>query len=356
MNQYINPRSKLLYHTDRLAELRTGKTSAPVNVEIDVSNRCSRGCLFCHFAYTHTRGPLAGKRDKPSGSIDSGDLMDVRLARDILTQLAQAGVKSVTWTGGGEPTLHPQFNEIIKHAHQEGLEQGMYSHGGHIDAERAALLKQWFTFVYVSLDECTRDNYKSIKGVDGFEPVLSGIRHLVAAEGKATVGIGFLLANRNVDDVDMMVSLGRGLGVDYVQFRPIVAYEQSAPGQQVEDTTWINRAIINLRKYAGDEFVQADPWRFEQYRDWQGHGYKTCHWSALQTVITPNGRVWRCTNKREYPDGLLGNLAVEPFARIWERSGGACAVNDRCRILCRGHAANVTLDAVMTTPSHENFI
>lgn len=35
----------------------TGKTKAPVNVEIDLSNRCSHGCAWCHFAYTHTKGP-----------------------------------------------------------------------------------------------------------------------------------------------------------------------------------------------------------------------------------------------------------------------------------------------------------
>jgi len=37
---YIDPRHKALWHLDRVKELRTtGKTSAPVNVEIDLSNR-----------------------------------------------------------------------------------------------------------------------------------------------------------------------------------------------------------------------------------------------------------------------------------------------------------------------------
>jgi hypothetical protein len=90
--------------------------------------------------------------------------------------------------------------------------------------------------------------------------------------------------------------------------------------------------------------------------NWRGHGYKTCNWSALQTVITPNGKVWRCTNKREHPDALLGDLSIESFEAMWARSGGPCAVDGACRILCRGHFANQTLDGVMTEMPHANFI
>lgn len=282
--------------------------------------------------------------------------MSVDLAGNILFQLATAGVKSVTWSGGGEPTLHPQFSEIIRYAATVGLDQGIYTNGANLSDDKAQALKRLFTFVYVSLDECRWDSYKGSKGVDRFDDVCLNISKLVIADGKATIGVGFLLHPGNVDDIAHMVALGRHLGVDYVQFRPIINYDQAAPSQLVEDTTWINHAINSLRAYAGDEFVQADTWRFEQYRDWHGHGYKTCYWSALQTVITPNGKVWRCTNKRGVPDGLLGDLTQDSFADIWHRSGGACQVNDRCRIMCIGHAKNVTLDAIMTEPAHANFI
>lgn len=357
MTNYINPRSKLLYHTDRLAELRThGNTSAPVNVEIDISNVCQLGCQWCHFAYTHTRGPLANKVSKPPDMIDCGHLMDFDLLGHILTQLSDAGVKSITWSGGGEPTLHPRFCDIVEMAARYGFEQGIYTNGANLPDEKVKALKSLFTFVYVSLDECWRDSYKASKGVDRFDDVCLNTSRLVLAKGDATVGLGFLLHPRNVEDIDRMVKLGRLLGVDYVQFRPIVNYDQDAPSQLVEDTTWINGAINALRTYAGDPFVQADTGRFEMYRDWHGHRYPTCYWSALQTVITPNGRVWRCTNKRGYPDGLIGDLTQDSFADIWRLVGGPCRVNDKCRVLCRGHIANLTLDAIMTEPAHANFI
>lgn len=354
---YINPRSKVLYHSDRIAQLKvSGRTVAPVNVEIDLSNRCSHGCSWCHFAYTHTRGPLAGKRDKPGGAVLGGDLMSIELAYHILRQLKHAGVKSVTWTGGGEPTLHPHFADIVKFAAELGFDQGLYTHGGHITPALAEVIKKHLTFVYVSLDECTPEAFKASKGVDRFNNVLGGIHSLVATKGGATIGVGFLLHVGNCKDIDDMVELGKELGVDYVQFRPIIAYEQAAPGQLVADVQWVNGAINELRKYADDPFVVADAWRFEMYRDWTSHGYPTCNWAAMQTVITPNGKVWRCTNKREHPDALLGDLSVETFTEVWRRAGGPCTVNDGCRVMCRGHIANITLDAVLTEPEHRNFI
>jgi len=354
---YINSRQKLFWHVDEIKQIRdTGNTTAPVNVEIDLSNRCSHGCSWCHFAYTHTKGPLAGKREKPAGHIGGGDLMDFMFAVNMLAQLKKAGVKSITWTGGGEPTLHPNFEDIISLAGSLGLEQGLYTHGGHIDVTRAEFLKRKLTFVYVSLDECTAEDFAKSKGVNRFAHVLSGIKNLVEASGNATVGVGFLLHTGNYNKVDDMVALGKSLGVDYMQFRPIIAYDQVAPGQLVEDVQWVNGAINNLRKYAGDKQVVADTWRFEMYRDWHGHGYQTCNWAALQTVITPNGKVWRCTNKREHPDALLGDLTTESFADLWKRSGGACAVDDKCRIMCRGHIANLTLDSIIGELGHKNFI
>lgn len=356
MTAYINPQQKVLWHIERLAELqRDGRTSVPVNVEIDLSNRCSLGCEWCHFAYTHTRGPLAGKQEGPDARIAGGDLMHFELAADILDQLAEAGVKSVTWTGGGEPTLHPYFDGIVCRAHDLGLEQGLYTHGGHIDAERAALLKRAATWVYVSLDCADRASYRQAKGVDRFENAVAGIRALVAAQGGATVGVGYLLHAGNTHHVPRMVALGRELGVDYVQFRPAIRYKADEPGVRDEDAAWVADAVRWLRAYADDPLVIADEQRFAMYANWQGHGYTTCRWVTMQTVITPNGKMWNCCNQREHAQALLGDLAHESFADVWARVGPV-DVGPQCRVLCRGHLANRTLDALAREPAHANFV
>lgn len=353
---YINPSSKLFKHLPSLELLQTGRKPIPINVEIDLSNRCDLKCAGCHFAYTHTRGPWAGHADKPEDAIAGGDLMDVDLAMRILDELAACGVKSVTWTGGGEPTLHPKFDAITRYADKVGLEQGIYTHGGFISGARAEWMKMHFTWVYISLDAWDADSYVAYKGVDRFERVCKNIQRLALAEGDATIGVGFLVSAQNWKYIHAMASLRHLLEVDYVQFRPMIDYDQLRPSEFVEsDVEWLYSAVGRLNAYRDDERVIADTDRFLRYARWDGHDYETCYWSGLQTVITPNGKVWRCTNKREHGEGLLGDLNIESFARLWERSGGACSVDKRCRVSCRGDVANQTLNKVMAPHAHVNF-
>ena len=357
MTTYVAPREKLFGHLDRLVELRdTSATAAPINVEVDLSNRCSLGCEWCHFAYTHTRGPLAGKRRKPANAEVGGDLMDPLLAARLIGEAAKLGAASITWTGGGEPTLHPAFDEIVQTG--EGrIAQGLYTHGGHISTERAALLKRVMTFVYVSLDAADAESYKRDKGVDRFDAACAGIRRLVAADGDATVGVGFLLGAHNWWKARQMADLGRSLGADYVQFRPIILYDIDDPGTVTDaQTEWLHQPLRELLDgLAAEPGVEIDVERFRMYRHWKGHGYETCWWSVLQTVVTPNGKMWRCVNKREQPAALLGDLSVESFADVWARVH-AQPVDSDCRVLCRGHLANLALDDLLSPRVHPEFV
>jgi MoaA/NifB/PqqE/SkfB family radical SAM enzyme len=350
---YIDPAGKLLKHLDRIAEIQKGnKLTPPVNVEIDLSNRCSLGCEGCHFAYTHTRGPLASL-PKPDGTVYTGDLMNTTQIKLILDQLRATGVRSIVWSGGGEPTLHPDFNEIVNYC---PLPQGIYTNGGHIDGERARLLKEKFTWIYISLDYADKESYKKHKKVDAFDRVIESVKRLVDAPGNATIGLGFLLWEQNWRDFRNMVSLKDYTGADYVQFRPMVWYDSQNPGKLIEDTDWMNEMIKELEHYPNYSDVIYDLDRFKNYRDWKQHGYKTCWWSRMQTVITPDARVWTCVNRRGMPDDELGNLNDELFVNIWGRHAAKIVDHD-CRLMCRGHVPNVALDFLSQHPTgHELFV
>jgi GTP 3',8-cyclase len=354
MNNYINPPEKLLHHIDRIAQIQDGSHPAPVNVEIDLSNRCNLGCQGCHFAHTHTRGPLAHSA-RPDGMLDVGDLMPAQLALNIIDQLAGAGVRSISWTGGGEPTLHPDFERIIRYAHSRGIAQGIYTNGTNIDPGRAAVMKTCLTWVYVSLDRANRKDYAEYKQVDRFAQAEQGISNLVDAQGHATIGIGFLVSKANVSSIPNLYHFGRLTGADYVQFRPEISFDLANPQEASQDTEWINEALAWFAGLAGMG-AEIDTSRFEMYRDWGGHPYPLCHWVQMQTVITPNGKVWTCVNRRGLPGSELGDLSKELFVDIWQRSK-AFAVDHNCRIMCRGHVPNLTLNRMMVKPSgHELFV
>lgn len=354
MTDYIMPRGKLGNHLDRIYQIAQGERPPPVNVEIDLSLRCNFGCDFCHFAHTHTRGPLS-KTNAPANYTGAGDLIQHRLALSILDQIKEAGVRSVVWSGGGEPTLHPQFRQIITHCE---LPQGLYTNGSLMNTNLGGLLKRRMEWVYVSLDAHAANEHAALKQISTlwFGNIERNVKALVAAPGDATVGLGFMLTRHNYQHAPRMVELAREWGVDYVQFRPAIAYQQNNPTQPAESTGWAVEAIQVLKPLAFDPLTNVDITRFKMYYEWRGHHYPVCWFAGLQTVITPDGRLWTCVNKRGYEGEALGDLSAEPFADIWGR-GQLPAVNGQCRVMCRGHLPNVGLQPVMTKASHhEDFI
>ena len=352
---FIDPRGKLMSHLPRLALLQEGGVPAPVSIEADLSNRCQLGCTFCHFSHVHTKGPLS-KGPKLAARVPGGDLMDVGLATRMVGEFSDVGVASISWTGGGEPTLHPNFVEIIEATAGTKLAQGIYTNAANLKDETIAVLKKHMTFVYVSLDAVDAASYKQQKQVDRFDAVCENIRRLVAAEGDATIGIGFLVTRDNWRDIPKAGWLGAQLDADYVQLRPTILYDLDDPGKPGEDTGWMTDAITlaGKAKYYQPN-IDVDIGRFRRYQDWRGHGYPTCWWSALQSVVTPSGKMFTCVNLREHPAAEIGDLSVESFADIWARRP-LKRVDGSCRVSCRGDVANVTLTEIMAPREHAAFV
>lgn len=359
MSKYIDPSGKILAHTDRIEAWRRGDRPAPINLEWDLTNRCSLGCKGCHFAYTHTRGPLAGRFSKPDHAIGGGDVAPVEMVKRALREASQAGVNSVTWTGGGEPTLHPAFDEIVTHAAAVGLLQGMYTHGGHIDERRGRLISRALDWVVISLDAANAADYAAYKGVDYFDRAVAGARHVINGGGNCKVGLSFLLNADNWWKVPYMVDLARSIGATYSTFRPMVEYSLSDPAVMLGDRSWVDEAMIWLSTEAQTATdIEYLPARFIEYRDWDAanRGYRVCHGVKFSATITPNGKVWVCPNRREFPDSCIGDLSIEPFADVWARHPGQWHDLSKCRALCRLHMMNRTLDAVYRPREHAEFI
>ena len=355
---YIAPRSKVLAHCDRLGEWQAGLKPAPVTVEWDLSNRCVLGCQDCHFAHTHTRGPWAVRdRRLPVAFSGTGDLADVRTVYRGLVGMAAWGVQGVVWSGGGEPTTHPAYREIVAYAGAQGLRQGMYTCGGLVDAPAAGVLGRMLDWIVVSLDAADADAYSREKGVpaDRFEAATRGIR-LLAEAGGAVVGVSFLLHADNWRLARAMLALARGLGASYATFRPAIRFDPAAPSQAVDDRAWVRDALPLLDELESEPGCEIDAQRFAQYSSWRGHGYDTCHGVKVHATVTPDGRIWVCPNRRGVPESCVGDLGVEGFGDIWARHPGRVTVDGQCRVMCRLHLMNAQLVEIFRPAQHAAFL
>jgi hypothetical protein len=153
-----------------------------------------------------------------------------------------------------------------------------------------------------------------------------------------------------------MVALSRQLGATYSTFRPAVHFAADAPAQPTDRRAWITDALPTLADVAELPDVELDLRRFTDYRDWAGHGYAQCRGVRLNTTITPDGRVWLCPNRRGVAGSCLGDLRTESFTDVWGRHPGHYAVDAGCRVMCRLHTVNQTMEALAAPQVHEAFV
>ena len=199
---------KIYYYLDKVESLIDGKPEMPVTVEVDPSNRCQLDCEYCMFKV------LRRKKNNMGGEIENPDL-PLDLYRHLLLDLKMIGVKSVTFTGGGEPLLNPDFNEMANLAYSHGFEIGLITNGMKLnEVERLDRYK----FIRVSLDAGTKEVYKKLKRANAFDTVLENL--YLARKTTPVLGISYVVNETNKKDIKRAAALANKLEVNYIQFKP----------------------------------------------------------------------------------------------------------------------------------------
>ena len=165
-------------------------------VTLYLTDRCNSRCVTCDY-WRH------GRTNATRDSVER-----------LLPDLAQLGTR-VALLSGGEPLLHPEWQEIAALLRDAGLDLWLLTSGLSLvkHARRASAL---FDSITVSLDGTCAATYQAIRGLDAFDNVCAGIRAAVACG--STVGIRVTLQRANYLELPRFVTLARELGAAQVSF------------------------------------------------------------------------------------------------------------------------------------------
>jgi radical SAM protein with 4Fe4S-binding SPASM domain len=242
----------------------------------------------------------------------------------LFKSLKDGGTRGITIEGGGEPTIHPDFDEIVEYARNLGLACGLITNGTR-DIKPEVLHQ--FEWIRVSLDASTRDEFKKLKGRDCFEEVMSHI--LSYAKYCPTVGVGYVVTRENMGALESLVYRLREGGVSYIQMRPVV----DSPELYPEDS---DLSYLTYYQTAGfsvivDGMVENSG---------KGNFELPCLCHSLTTVITGAGDVYLCGRLNIYEKFKpIGNILNNDFEEIWngaERQRQSKLVQDSefCKKYC----------------------
>ena len=201
---------------------------------------------------------------------------------------------------GGEPTLHPDLAEAIRHARHLGYASITVDTNGYLFNDFIQKITPGeVDYISFSLDGATAETNDPIRGEGSFEVCTAGIRRAVA-RGFA-VSLIYTVSTANIDKLTDMAPLLSDLGVTRFFIQVIGIRGPSVHDEtdmtQVSQTSWQTIVPGVAEKVAATGITVTYPKVFLS----PGEPFECAGNVADNYFIFPNGRVYRCPLCEDYP-------------------------------------------------------
>lgn len=354
---------KIFAHKSRIKQWLGRGVCGPVTFELDVINRCNQKCPACFGFYK---------------GLDSS-VMPLARIKDIISQIASIGGRAVTFTGGGEPLLHPDITEAIEAARKAGLDAAVISNGLGLTPAAADVILSNCVWTRISLDAATPETFKKTHGAGAaaFRKVLKNISMLAgrkkSIKSACTVGVGFLTCEASLSDIYAFAGLCRQLSADYAQYRPLLK-RHGETGISYSQTTALAEMSRAMRDFSAPGYrVLCSEHKYRRMESGRvGRTYRKCYGHNFAAVVGADSRMYLCCHMRGVPKYALGDLGSRSMEEIWKSRRRKLAAGQidfaDCPPLCRCDSFNTILWEIKngTLPEkdwpagvkweHENFI
>ena len=279
---------------------------APISINLDLTSACNFSCPHC----------------VDSKIINTGEYLNIEDVKRSLDTLRSRGLLSVILLGGGEPTLHKDFSEIVKYIKKIGLQLGIVTNGSRLGrtANVAGLLER-HDWIRVSLDAASQETFSKLhrpKTHVTLHDILDSAREIKMRNPNISLGYSFVIMWEglylnghelcpNIHEMTDAVRLARTYGFDYISFKPCLI---RLPETQKEtllngvDTEKEYRIIEQIKtnfndaKRAADNKIKVlESVNLRAMMDNKVNELKrqpkVCHLQFFNTVLSPSG-IFHC--------------------------------------------------------------
>jgi MoaA/NifB/PqqE/SkfB family radical SAM enzyme len=364
MRQNTYSHLKIFGFPEKIRAFQERRITAPIYVRIKPTNRCSHACHWCVYSDGHTR-----PKDRPEDHLLSRmhetmrerDVMPAAKAIELINDLARMGTKAVTFSGGGEPLIHPAIGAIMFEALGRGLDLSIITNGQHLHGASAAILRR-AKWVRVSMDYADADQMVQSRNVPArfFEEVIGNIRAFASAKDPSCdLGVNFIVTRENHRELVIVADLLRGIGVENVRFSPVYLegfrqYHEPIAAQVRRQLEAIQADLVN------DRFTVNSSYDIDSPAKVPHRPFHRCLYMQTVPVVGADLNVYACHNTAYSAHGLIGSIRDRKFSELWFseearkvfESFNPSAV---CNHECANHA-KVELFNQLADGSSDNFV
>lgn len=194
-----------------------------------LTNKCNLHCPHCYMF---------------SGTPEENELSTEELLR-MISDYAKAGGERITLSGG-EPTIHPAFDEIVTIAYQQGLKVRVLSNGTLLPPSRIASLADKIDSIQISIDGFSEETNSQVRGNGHFKKALTTIDYLVDAGINTSIAITPPYEVLK-DHVEEYISFALALKDKYADKSILIKFSEGLlPGRDVCLSNSINEEYYRL--------------------------------------------------------------------------------------------------------------
>lgn len=349
-NKDVYSAYKIVHHEDKIKQLRKGEMITPLFAQVDLTNSCNLNCNFCSYKignYSPDHMKDFNKRDR----------LDKNLVFKILEDMKQSGVKAVEWTGGGEPSLHPDYKDFFKFAKELNYEQALVTNSTLLDDEGIDIIRD-FSWVRFSVDASAEKTYKKIKGQYGLNKTLGNLEKLIASKNPENIaGFSFIVCRDNYKEIYGATRLAKDIGCDNIRFS--LAY--TPEGRKMFGGIWED-VVKEIEKAKQKETKDFKVFTFSNRINEISQKTKSdaCYFHEFVAAIGANGGIYPCCLLKYDSRFNFGNLNEKSFEEIWfgeERKKFTEKIRKGCNYSCWMTEKNNFISYLLKdNPQHINFI
>jgi mycofactocin biosynthetic radical S-adenosylmethionine protein MftC len=315
----------------KLTDLFQLGLDAPICLTWELTYACNLSCVHC-LSSSGRRDPRELGTDECKAVIDTLERMQVFYVN----------------IGGGEPTVRPDFWELVDYATAHHVGVKFSTNGVRLDAAAAArLAASDYVDVQISLDGATREVNDAVRGPGSFDTAMRAMGHLRDA-GFSGFKLSVVMTRQNIPQIDEFKAIADRFGA---QLR-LTRLRPSGRGADVWDELHPlpeqQRELYDWLVGHGEQVLTGDSFFHLSAFGGALPGLNLCGAGRVVCLIDPVGDVYACPFAI-HENFLAGNVrSPGGFEGVWKTSslfadlrrpdtGGACkscGFYDSCRGGC----------------------
>lgn len=297
---------KIVWNSFKLECMSDNILTLPCYMRIKPTNRCNHNCNYCVYDVDNS-----GMHEQ----FNRNDEMPSEILSKLIKNLHNNGVNTITFSGGGEPLLHPAIEYALLDVRELGFHYSIITNGQLLYGRKAECLED-ASWVRISANYFDKGEFiKTGRGEENdFESIVNNIIDFANNKDKnCELSMNYIVTKDNCDTLFEAIKFWKNRGVETIRFSPVWVKDFNSYWAQKSWQETYNQ-ITELKSFFGNTIDIQNGFKIQAV---DHPNIKRCYFQEIVPVIGADCNIYTCHNSAYTKHGFLGSIKNNSFKDEW---------------------------------------